>query len=106
MIDDLVVGFEDAVGEPVIPHELPDIFDWIELWTFGWQRDDADILGYDERGGHVPPGLIHEEYGVGTQRDGSSDFGKMQVHRVGIAERQDKPCTLAQCRTDRSKDVG
>ena len=33
MIDNLVVGFEDAVGEPVIPHELPDIFDWIELWT-------------------------------------------------------------------------
>ena len=80
MIDDLAVGFEDAVGEPVIPHELPDIFDWIELWTLGWQRDDADIIGYDERSGHVPPGLIHEEYGMGTQRDGSSDFGKMQVH--------------------------
>ena len=27
MIDDLVVGFEDAVGEQVIAHELPDIFD-------------------------------------------------------------------------------
>ena len=35
MIDDLIIGFEDAVGEPVVPHELPDIFDWIELWTFG-----------------------------------------------------------------------
>ena len=34
-IDDLIIGFEDAVGEPVVPHELPDIFDWIELWTFG-----------------------------------------------------------------------
>ena len=46
MINDLVVGFEDAVGEPVIPHELPDVFDRIEFWTFGRQRDDADILGY------------------------------------------------------------
>jgi hypothetical protein len=27
MIDDLVVGFEDAVGEPIIPHELPVVFD-------------------------------------------------------------------------------
>lgn len=106
MIDDLVVGFEDAVGEPIIPHELPDIFDWIELWTFGWQRDDADIPGYDERGGHMPPGLIHEQHGMGARRHGSSDFGKMQVHRVGIAERQDKPCAFAQCRADRSKDVG
>ncbi|MBI6630843.1 hypothetical protein JAO82_13240 [Pontibaca sp. S1109L] len=26
MIDDLIVGFEDAVGEPVVPHELPDIW--------------------------------------------------------------------------------
>jgi hypothetical protein len=51
--------------------------------------------GYDERGGHVPPCLIHKEYGMGTQRDGSSDFRKKQVHRVGIAERQDKPCTLS-----------
>ena len=25
MIDDLILGFEDAVGEPVVPHELPDI---------------------------------------------------------------------------------
>ena len=30
MINDLVVGFEDAVREPVIPHELPDVFDHCE----------------------------------------------------------------------------
>ena len=27
MIDDLIIGFEDAVREPVVPHELPDVFD-------------------------------------------------------------------------------
>jgi len=27
MIDNLVVGSEDVVREPVIPHELPDVFD-------------------------------------------------------------------------------
>lgn len=80
MIEDLIVGVEDRVGEPVFPHELPDVFDGIEFWTFGWQRDDADILGYDERGGHMPPGLIHEHYGMGAKRDSSSDFGQMQVH--------------------------
>lgn len=87
MIDNLVVGFEDAVGQPIIPHELPDVFDGIEFWAFGWQRDDADVLGYDERGGHMPPGLIHEQNGMGVRRHGSSDFSKMQVHCVGIAER-------------------
>jgi hypothetical protein len=106
MIDNLVVGFEDAVGEPIIPHELPDVFDGIEFWAFCWQRDDADVLGYDARGGHMPPGLIHEQYGMGTRCHGSSDFSKVQVHRVGIAERQDKPCALAQCGADRSEDVG
>jgi len=27
MIDNLVVGSEDVVREPVIPHDLPDVFD-------------------------------------------------------------------------------
>ena len=30
MVDEIVVGFEDAVREPVVAHELPDIFDRIE----------------------------------------------------------------------------
>ena len=45
MTDDLIIGFEDAVEELVVPHELPDIFDSIELWTFGRERYDADVLG-------------------------------------------------------------
>lgn len=60
MVDDLGVGFEDAVGEPVVSHELPDIFHRVEFGAFGRQRDDADILGHDERIGYMPPGLIHE----------------------------------------------
>ena len=27
MIDDFIIGFEDAVGKPVVQHELLDIFD-------------------------------------------------------------------------------
>jgi hypothetical protein len=106
MIDNFVVGFEDVVGEPIVPHELPDVFDRIEFWAFGWQRNDADILGYDERGGHVPPGLIHDHHSMGAKCHGSGDFDKMQVHRIGIAERQDEPCALAKGWADRSKDVG
>jgi len=52
----------------------------IEFWAFGWQRDDADIPGYDECSGHMPPGLIHEHDGMGAKRHGSGDFSKMQVH--------------------------
>ena len=106
MIDDLVVGFEDAVREPIIPHELPDVFDGIEFRAFGWQRKDGDIRGYDERGGHMPPGLIHDHHSMGAKCHGSGDFDKMQVHRLGIAERQDKPCALAKGRADCPEDVG
>jgi hypothetical protein len=106
VIDDFGVGPEDAVGEPVVPHELPDVLDWIELGTFGRQRDDADIFGHDQRVGHMPSGLIHEQYGMGAGRHGPRDFSKMQVHRFGIAERQDKACALAQRRADRSEYVG
>ena len=31
VIDDIVMGFEDAVGEPVVAHELPDILDRVQF---------------------------------------------------------------------------
>ena len=31
MIEDVVIRFEDPVGEPVVAHELPDIFHRVEL---------------------------------------------------------------------------
>ena len=30
-LNDLVIGFEDAVGEPVLTHVLPDVLGQIEL---------------------------------------------------------------------------
>jgi hypothetical protein len=36
VIDDIVMGFEDAVGEPVVAHELPDILDRVQFRTSGW----------------------------------------------------------------------
>ena len=36
VVDEIVVGFKDAVGEPVVTQELPDVFDRIELGTFRW----------------------------------------------------------------------
>jgi hypothetical protein len=45
VVDDVVVGCEDPVGEPVVAHELPDILNRVEFRTFGRERDDADIAG-------------------------------------------------------------
>ena len=49
MIEDIVVGFEDAVRQPVVAHELPDVFDRVELRAFGRQRHEGDITGNDQR---------------------------------------------------------
>ena len=120
MIGDLAAGSEDAVGEPVVPHELPDVFDGIELRASGWQRNDADIPGYDERGGRMPRGLIHEQSDMGPGRRGFERFlqgagsstawqaiAKQSAERgVGPAERQDKPCALARGRADCPEDAG
>src|SRR5262249_23715537 len=43
MVDEIVVGFEDAVGEPVVAHELPDVLDRVELWALRRQQNDGDI---------------------------------------------------------------
>jgi hypothetical protein len=45
VIDDIVVGFEDSVREPVVAHVLPDIFDRVEFRAFRRQRDNGDIGG-------------------------------------------------------------
>ena len=39
MVDDVVVGIEDAVGQPVVAHELPDVLDRIELGR-AWRQGE------------------------------------------------------------------
>src|SRR5262249_5732492 len=53
MVDEIVVGFEDAVGEPVVAHELPDVLDRVELWALRRQQNDGDIGRHEEARGQV-----------------------------------------------------
>ncbi len=53
----------------------------------------------------MPAGLIDQEHGVGAGRDGLGDLGEMQVHRLGIAGRQDQGRALALFRADGAEDV-
>ena len=43
VIDDVIEGFEDAVGQPVLAHELPDVFLTVELRRARRQRQKRDI---------------------------------------------------------------
>ena len=105
VVDDVVVGCKDAVGEPVVAHELPDVFDRVEFGAFGWQSDDADIRRHLELVGHMPSRLIHQDNSVGTKRDGERYLGEMKRHGFGIAEGQHQPGALAMFRADRAEDI-
>ena len=43
---------------------------------------------------------------MGRRRDRFGDLGKMQVHRLTVASRQDQGRALALVRADRAEDVG
>ena len=48
MVEDVIVRWEDAVRQPVVAHELPDVLDEVELVVFGRKRQQGDIVGDDE----------------------------------------------------------
>ena len=54
----------------------------------------------------MPTCLIDQENCVGTGRDGVGDLREVQVHRLGVAGRQDQGRALALLRTDSTEDVG
>ena len=106
MVDDVLGGFEDAIGEPVVAHELPDVFGRVQLGRFRRQEHDGDVGGKIELFRGVPARLIHQQDGMGIGGDGLGYLGEMEVHRRGVAEGQDQPGRLAFGRTDRTEDVG
>jgi len=48
VIDYIVVGFEDAVREPVVAHVLPDVFNWIEFRALRRQGENGDVGGNEQ----------------------------------------------------------
>jgi hypothetical protein len=78
VVKKVLVACEDAVGDPVVAQELPDIFDRIEFGTLRRQRDESDVLRPDEAARQMPTGLIEQKRGMSARRDLFCDFGKMQ----------------------------
>ncbi len=106
MIDDIVMGFEDAVGEPVVAHELPDILDRVQFGASGRQRHEGDISWHDQFGRAMPPCLIEYQNSMRTRRDVEGYLLKMQAHRFAVATGQDDASSLAFGRTYCTKDPG
>ena len=106
VVEDIVVGEEHAVGEPVVADELPDVLDRVEFGALRRQWHERDVGRYGELVRQVPSRLVKEQYGVAARRDGRGDLGQVQVHRLGIASGQHERCPLAERGTDGAEDVG
>ena len=48
MIDEIFGVEKDAVGQPVVAHELPDVLLRVEFGALRRQRHDGDVAGHDE----------------------------------------------------------
>ena len=60
------VGGEDAVREPVVAHELPDVLDGVELRRSRRQGQERDVVGYDEVMRAMPTCLVEQQHRVGA----------------------------------------
>ena len=68
LVDDIVVGGEDPIAEPVVAHELLDVLHVIEFGDAGWQREQGDVVWHDDIVGAVPARAIQDQHGVGLAR--------------------------------------
>ena len=105
VIDDVVVAGEDPIRDPVVAHELPDVFLRVQLGAFRRQRHDRDVVGHNEPGRQVPSGLIDQQRGMAAGRDLSGDGRKVKVHRLGVAPGQNEAGGFALCRADSTENV-
>ena len=85
MFEDVVVGFEDAVRQPIVAHELPDVLDRIELGRFRRQRQERDVVWDEKPLRDMPSRLIKKKHGVRAGRDCKRDFLQMQGHGLAVA---------------------
>src|SRR5205807_9958228 len=77
VIEDVVIRFEDPVGEPVVAHELPDIFHRVELRRFRRQRQEGDVVWDRKLLRDMPSRLIEKNERMRVGRDRKRDFFQM-----------------------------
>ncbi len=88
MIDDIVEGFEDPVREPVLSHELADVFLAVEFGCARRQRHERHIAWDLENLAAMPASLIEEHDHVRTWGDLGCNFVEMELHGFAVARWQ------------------
>ena len=94
VVDDVIVGFEVAVRQPVATHELPDILYRVELGASGRQRHQGDVWRYAQLGRTVPSGLIKDEDGMGPGATWSAISSRCMLIASLLQRGMTKPVAL------------
>ena len=84
VVEDILVGREDTVREPVVPHELPDV----QLGAFGRQRDDGDVVRDDKPMRQVPSRLVDEKHSMSPWCDETVPNMGAEPDVMPVEERQ------------------
>jgi len=106
VVDDIVEGFENSVRQPVLPHELPDVFLAVEFGCAWRELQERDVVWNLEGLGAMPPGLIEEENSVSARSDFGCDLIEVKLHSFGVAGRQHEGSAGSAFGTDRPEQVG
>ena len=106
VIDDVVERFENSVRQPVLSHELPDIFLAVEFGCAWRELQERDVAWNLEGLGAMPAGLIEEENGVRARSDFGCDLIEVKVHSFGVAGRQHEGGAGSAFGADRTEQVG
>jgi hypothetical protein len=107
MVVDVILGGEDAVGEPFVVYELPNILKRVQLGAFGWQSDNGDVADYDELAGRMPYRLINQHDRMSPKGDHERDLRQMQGGMVSLfVKRSHRPSALSMFQANRAEDTG
>ena len=106
MVEDVVVGLEDTVGEPIVAHELPDVFYGVELGRFRRQRQERDVVWNGQLRRNMPSGLIEDENGMRAGSNRKRDLFQMESHGLGVARGKNETGAFSLYRADGAEDVG
>ena len=106
VIEDVAVGGEDSVGDPVLAQELPDVLDGVQLRRLSRKRHEGDVVRDHKFLGLMPARLIHQDKGMRPGCDRLRNLLQVQGHALGRAAGQNQARAFALSRTDGPEDVG
>ena len=106
-IQDVVVGAEHGVGQPVLAKELPDVLDRVQFGAIRRQGKKGDVFrDLESPALFVPSGAVEDDDGVMAWLDLTADLLQVQPHHGAVDSGQDQSGTDVTLWADGAEDIG